>query len=72
MPPPSAFLPACRLGDVRQRLLRVADIGPAVEEEMFTTSLHSNISVGTITQAEATALCARAGQSYTDTVLVVM
>ena len=55
-------------GEVRQQLLRVSNLG-STEEELFTTSLHSNISMGAITEAEARELCANA-QTY-DVPLVI-
>ena len=58
---------------MKQRLLRVSNLGPAAgDDEVFTTSTGANLTMGTVTVAEARALCARAGQVFDDTVLVIM
>ena len=57
-------------GVVRERLLRVSNNGPA-DEEVFTTSFGTNVTMGTITTAGARELCAGT-HTYNDLPLVLM
>ena len=53
--------------------MRVSNLGPAAgDDEVFTTSTGANLTMGTVTLAEARALCARAGHMLGDVLLVVM
>ena len=65
-------------GEVKQRLLRVSNLGQAAAaaaagDEVFTTTTGTNLTMGTVTETEARALCGGAGAHlYTDIAVVLM